>query len=87
MSFEHGVIIFLCVLLLAQQVFWLKNVQRLVDKAMSKNYLEYAQAEVIKSQSPVRDKNQQEEIELTDDFSAQQAERANGLFGFSSRPT
>ena len=39
-----GVIIALCIMLLAQQVFWSYTVQTLINKNMSRNYAEYNQA-------------------------------------------
>lgn len=80
-TFEVGIIVLLSALLVAQQVFWLANVQRLVNKMLSKNYAEYVQAEMIKSPLPVRDENK-DKISLMDDFSEQQAQRANSMFGF-----
>lgn len=82
MSLELWICVALAVLLVAQQVFWLANVQRLVNKLTSRNYLEYVQAEVIKSPHPVRKKEQEKTQEFIDDYSVQQTERANSMFGF-----
>lgn len=81
MKVAIGVIVFLAAVLVAQQVFWLANVQRLINKMLSKNYTEYVQAEMIKSPLPVR-RESKETKEFVDEFSVGQAERANTMFGF-----
>jgi hypothetical protein len=48
MSHESVPVIILALLLLFQQAYWSRQVQKLVDKLMSRNYTEYEQA---KSQS------------------------------------
>jgi hypothetical protein len=67
----------LILLLLVQQVFWMVNVQSLMNKLMSRNYYEYVQADMLKSKS-AKSVSPEEE----DDYSDAQAEKANKLFGF-----
>ena len=71
-------IIGLTLLLVVQQVFWMVNVQRLVNKLMSRNYYEVAQADMLKSKAA---KSAKPEL-VQDDYSEAQADKANELFGF-----
>ena len=75
---EIYVIVGLSALLVFQQVFWTVNVQRLLNKLMSRNYYEVAQADVLKSKAA---KSAKPEL-VPDDYSEAQADKANELFGF-----
>lgn len=70
-----GLFITLCV----QQAFWMRNVQRLVDKSMSRSYPEYAYVESLKK--PKVKLKDASDINIQDDYATEQAERANKTFG------
>ena len=65
--------------LLGSQAFWMRNVQRLVDKFMSGTYYNYVQAEKVRVNIPAPKETPIERIE--DDYAAKQAEEANRRFG------
>lgn len=63
-----------------QQVFWMRNVQRLVDKSMSRSYVEYVQADNLKTLPKTKTKTD-EKVKIQDDYATDQADRANRAFG------
>ena len=73
-------IIILFVLLGIQQVFWMRNVQRMVDKSMSRSYHEYVQAEKERL-TPIKPAVGKFEPKIEDDYATEQAEAANRTFG------
>ena len=83
MSLEVAIIIALGALLVGQQVFWLINIQKLVNKAMSRDFSEYVHGQVVLSHTPAQKKENEQDTVVNDDFSVEQANRANDMFGFS----
>lgn len=63
-----------------QQVFWMRNVQRLVDKSMSRSYGEYVQADNFRV-LPKNKTKQKEQVNIVDDYATKNAENANRAFG------
>lgn len=63
-----------------QQVFWMRNVQRLVDKSMSRSYSEYVQADNFRI-LPKNKTKQKEQVNIVDDYATKNAENANRAFG------
>lgn len=63
-----------------QQVFWMRNVQRLVDKSMCRSYGEYVQADNFRV-LPKNKTKQKEQVKIEDDYATKNAENANRAFG------
>lgn len=70
------VIKILSAVLILQQIFWMYTIQRLVNKLMSRSYLEVVQADKLKSQRP---KPKVVVEDMVDDYAAHQADKANKL--------
>lgn len=54
------------------------NMQKLLNKLMSRNFFEFVQAEKFRKTQPIKKTE-----ELKDDYAEAQAKKANGLFGLS----
>lgn len=62
---DHTIAALLAVIVL-QQVFFMRQVQKLVDKVMSRNYAEYSQSEKLKNSENVKREFQIETEPLDD---------------------
>lgn len=77
MTFEVVILAVLAVIIVVQQVYWMHQCQRLIDKLMSRSYGEVVLADKYKQSEP-RVVREQEPVE---DYAADQALKANQVFG------
>jgi hypothetical protein len=78
MTIEWSIILALVLLLVVQQIFWAKMCSGLLNKLMSRNYYEYAQAQALKYPSAQKLQVVDDEV---DPEAERQAREINSLMG------
>lgn len=72
-------IAFLCMLLIVQQLFYMRQVQKLVDKCMSRNFHEYQVAQGLGKPKPAKIVAAEEVGQMTNEIMGVMQDFHNGV--------
>lgn len=81
MTEERYLTVFLALTIIAQDIFWAFLCKNLIDRLMSRNYLEFAQGRRHEKDKPEPQTQQPFQMDAVDPESERQAQDLNSLFG------